>query len=189
MALRMACMVAVVGVMMAGFAMGAEGGKGAATRPADYLIGEMHVQTLPAITYLYGSGQTTLEEIAKTVEQLLPGLLKSVEEGKTHGAGGPLFIYVGMEDMSKPFTLQVGMPVKEGTQGFGEYKVRKLGEYKCATVLLTGSVAHLGEAYEKLMGAMEKAKLTPAGESRESYLYWEGAESANNVVQIQMGIK
>ena len=85
--------------------------------------------------------------------------------------------------------MQVGMPVKEGATAFGDFKVRKTAEFKCATILLTGSLAHLSEAYERLMGEMEKAKLVPIGESREAYLYWEGAESPNNVVQIQMGIK
>ena len=44
-------------------------------------------------------------------------------------------------------------------------------------------------AYEKLMPAVFAAKLTPVGESREVYLYFEGVDSPNNVVQLQIGVK
>jgi hypothetical protein len=29
----------------------------------------------------------------------------------------------------------------------------------------------------------------PTGESREVYLYWEGFDSPNNIVELQLGLK
>jgi hypothetical protein len=39
------------------------------------------------------------------------------------------------------------------------------------------------------MPAIAAAGLKPSGDMREMYLYWEGPESANNVIQVQMEVK
>ncbi|MDB5321228.1 MAG: AraC family transcriptional regulator [Phycisphaerales bacterium] len=101
-----------------------------------------------------------------------------------------MFIIRGMqEDMSKPFTLEVGWCVSDNTKAAGELKLRKLPEVKCATMLYTGRVANIAKVYEKLMPAVAKAGHTPAGDVREYYLNWEGPESLNNVIQVQVELK
>ncbi|HEY8668397.1 MAG TPA: hypothetical protein VIL86_17230 [Tepidisphaeraceae bacterium] len=65
----------------------------------------------------------------------------------------------------------------------------RMQEFKPMGYLYSGAMAHISETYEKLMPQIFAAKLTPAETVREVYMYWEGPESPNNVVQIQVGTK
>ncbi len=67
--------------------------------------------------------------------------------------------------------------------------VRKVGPFRCATMLLCGSYAHLGQAYEALNKAIAQAGIKPTAEARDYYLYEEGDDSPNNVTMVQMGIQ
>ncbi len=162
----------------------------AAPKPAEYIIGEMHQQTIPAQDFIYGSAETTFEKLGDVVNKYIPLLVAGINEGKIIQKGSAMFVYKGIgEDMSKPFTLEVGWCVNDKTKEVGELKVGKTAEFKCATILFTGSLSNIGKAYEKLMPAVMAAGLKPSGESREMYLYFESPESVNNVVQIQMGVR
>jgi effector-binding domain-containing protein len=159
--------------------------------PAPYLIGAMHVQTLPSIHYFFASEQTTIAQVARVAPRILTELARAHREGKIRRLGPELFVFHGIDpaDLSKPFTLDIGVPVEEGTPTFGDFHVRRTEVFHCATVLYTGPIAEIGNAYEKLGPAIRAAGLAPTGQSREAYLYWEGPDSANNVVQIQMEIR
>jgi effector-binding domain-containing protein len=159
-------------------------------KPAEYLIGEMHVQTIPAQDFIYGSAETTFEKIGDVVNKYIPMLVDGIKEGKIIQKSCAMFVYKGIgQDMTKPFTLEVGWCVTDKAKEVGELKLRKTAEFKCATILYTGALSNIGKAYEKLMPALLAAGYQPSGESREMYLYFEDPESVNNVVQIQMGVK
>ena len=161
-----------------------------APKPAEYLVGEMHVQDLPEMNYVYGSAETTFEKMLDVINKYIPVMTKGIEEGELRSGGSAMFVYKGMtEDMSKPFTLEVGWCVPPNAKAFGELQLRKVKAAKCATILYTGSVANMPKMYEKLMPAIKAAGLTPAGDMREMYLYWENPESANNVIQVQVEVK
>lgn len=159
--------------------------------PAEYLIGEMHVQTLPEATLVTGGKvKTTFETLMEPVGKMIPLLSQAIDEGKIRPAGPLMFIYTGLgQDMTKPFDLEIGWCAWDKAKDVGELKVRKLAAFKCATMLYTGPVTKIGKVFEKLMPAVAVANLTPTGETREAYLYWEGPGSANNVIQVQVGIK
>jgi len=158
-------------------------------KPADYLIGQMHVQTLPETMYLYGSTKTTLAKLSKAIDTLMPALSQGILQGKFIHKGEAVFVYRGATgDQQTPFDLEVGFPVPDDAKAFDQLKTRKLSSFRCATMLVTGSTAHYGEAYQKLFAGIGQAGHRPTGETREAYLYWEGPESPNNVTQIQAGI-
>jgi effector-binding domain-containing protein len=91
--------------------------------------------------------------------------------------------------MDKPFELQIGFPVADGAKPEGEIKVRTLEDYRCATVLYSGSMRDIAQAYQRIFTQLPEAGLEYAGNSREMHLYWEGPESPNNIVLIQVGVK
>jgi effector-binding domain-containing protein len=161
--------------------------------PADKgaaMIGEPREQTLDGRTILFGSREITFDKLLDTINDILPKLQAAVRENKTPVAGPVIFIYHGVNPMdNKPFTLDIGIVVQADAKAAGDFKVKKLAPFKCDTILLSGPVSAMSQAYEKLMPAVMAKKHEPSGEVREAYLYWEGPESANNVVQIQMGIK
>lgn len=159
--------------------------------PAEFLIGEMHVQSLPAIDYLHQSHKTTFAGMKDPIEKTLGAVAKGAKEGKAMMTGAALFIYKGIDpqDMAKEFTMEVGYIVDADAKPWGDLKVRKTEPCKCATILMVGSVQNIGKAYEKLMPQVMAAGLQPTGETREMYLYWEGMDSKNNITQIQVLVK
>jgi effector-binding domain-containing protein len=165
-------------------------GKKEPVKPAEFVVGEMHVQTIPAQDFIYGGVETTFDKMVDVVNKYIPLLVQGIKEGKIIQKNCAMFVYKGMvEDMSKPFTLEVGWCATENQKDVGELKVRKTAEFKCATILYTGALMNISKAYEKIMPAVKAAGYTTTGESREMYLYFEEPESANNVVQIQIGVK
>ena len=157
--------------------------------PAEYVVGPMHVQTLPPITYLYGTARTTFADIDQPVNRFLPALQKSADDGQIKLAGPPLFIYHDVREPNQPFTLDVGFPVAPDTRPPAQFQLRQTREFRCATRLFTGPMSRIDRAYEKLGPGVTAAGYAPTGETRELYLYWEKPESPNNVIQLQMGIR
>lgn len=163
-----------------------------ATQPAgssEFVVSDMRVQTLPAFNYLYQSSRTSFAEITATATRTIGELQTAIHDGKFHPDGPLVFIYHDMMDLSQPFTLDVGFAVPEGTSAFGSSKVQKTEAFKCATVLFSGPLSHLSDAYGKAMESVGRAGLKPTGTFREVYLYWENPQSPNNVIQIQVGVQ
>lgn len=162
--------------------------KPAPAKQADFMLGEMRVQTLPAMTLIFASEKTSFDKFLNVVNKVMPQLNKGLEEGKFRSAGCCVLRYRDFKAMDQPFTFDVGWVVPDNTKPIEGLKVEKTQPFKCATLLLTGAPANLSKAYEKLVGQMTAAGHQPGNESREMYLYWEGPESPNNVIQIQMAI-
>ena len=156
-------------------------------------IGDMRVQTIPALTYLYVPIETSFEKMGEPVVDGYNKVFSAAADSKLLIARPTMITYEGGPhvnfDLTKTFKAQVGIVVDDNTQAAGEAKVRKTEPFKCATILYTGTVNDQGKAYEKLIPAMKAAGLQPTGEEREMCLYWEGVESENNVFFMQVGVK
>jgi effector-binding domain-containing protein len=139
--------------------------------------------------YLHGSAETTLADIAKTLDKIFMPLMDKAQKAGLLG-GPPIFVYHGATgDPTAKFTLDTGFAVPADTKPLGEFKVNKLPGYRAATAYFTGPLSSLGAAYTQFFPELMKAGYTPTGDMREVYLFWEGPDSANNVVEIQVGIK
>ena len=154
----------------------------------DVQLSEVAIRTLAPKTILYREVETSLSEMGQTVGPIIEQLNALVKEKKVVFDGAAVFVYQGASpDPNTKFKLQVSFAVAEGTTPQGDFKVRKLEPFKCATVLFGGPMASIARAYEKVYGGL--GGKTPTGESREYYLNWEGVESDNNVELIAVGIK
>jgi effector-binding domain-containing protein len=162
--------------------------KAAGVQEGGVQLSTVHLRTLAGEPYFYAEIETSFQELGQAVVPILEELEKLEADKKVIYTGTAIFVYRGVtEDFSKKFTLQVGFPVKEGTEGQGRFKVRKLAPFKCATILYGGPISSVSQAYEKLMGAVGSRKRT--GENREYYLHWEGEDSPNNVEMIAVGVE
>jgi effector-binding domain-containing protein len=162
---------------------------GPATQPdPGFVVSDMRVRTVSGYSYLYDTSQTSFAKIAEPIGRMIPALDKGIADGKFHPTGPLVMTYRGVTDMSQPFTLDVGYMVPKETATFDQFKVRQEDSFKCATVLYSGPLSKISEAYGKLYAAIGAAGLKPTMTVREIYLFWEGPESPNNVIQIQMGI-
>jgi hypothetical protein len=150
-------------------------------------VGAIRHQTLKGFTYFYKGTETDFDGIKETVEKIIPELHKALAEGKIDVRGPIVFIYHGITlDPKAKFKLEIGRPVDEGTKPQGDFKVRDVPEYHCASVLYSGALAGIGGAFEKLY---TDAPPNMTDEAREMYLYFESPESPNNVVHVSLGTK
>ena len=167
---------------------------GAPVKPSGVTIGEMRIQTIPAMTYLCTPAETTFAKMGDPVVAAFDKIFSAAAEAKLLIARPTMLVYQGNPHFTpdNPFKMEIGIIVAEDTKlpDAAEYlKVRKTEAFKCATILYTGPVDQQGQAYQKLIPALTAAGHTPTGEEREMCLYWEGPESSNNVFIMQIGIK
>jgi len=158
----------------------------AAAPPGSANVGDVRVQNLKAYTYAFVSTQTSLNKLQDAIAELMPRIDAAMDSGALRPIGGVVFTYHGAtQDPTKPFTLDIGVMVKDGNAKPDGIQLIKVGPLYCATVIYTGPAAQLGQAYGKLYGEIGRHGWQASDVSREVYLYWEGAESVNNVIQVQ----
>ena len=156
----------------------------------EFVIGEMRIQNLPGRTYLYAERETTIAKVGEAFAEVVPAIVKVAEQGQARITGPLTSVAVGATgEPDTPFELFIGFLVADDTKPVAGFKVKKLADFHCATVLYSGPSAKTGEAYAKLFEALIAAGHVPTGETREYNLYWESPESPNNVMLIQAGIK
>ncbi|MBI3823536.1 MAG: GyrI-like domain-containing protein [Planctomycetes bacterium] len=155
------------------------------------VIGEMIVQTIPKRHYVYGAIDTDFKSMGKPVGETIGSIIKNVTDNKLALVGPVMHFYYGAPHTKpdKPFKMETGFFVQGGSKGIGDFKVRELPEFKCATILYVGPGAKIGEAWVKLYSSVKDNELKTTGEERELYLYYEGPDSVNNIVQVMVGVK
>jgi effector-binding domain-containing protein len=162
------------------------------TKPAAraYAVTPMRVQQLVgAEHFCYAEAETTFANLKDTIDKLIP-LVNPPPERFARPFGDLIFVYDGpMDDPAKPFKLSIGMSVKPGTVAPAGTKLRKLESIRAATAVYSGSLQHIGQAFGQLHSELREAGLQPTGQSRETYVYWEGHDSANNVIILQIAVK
>ena len=149
----------------------------------------MRVQDYKAETYFYTSTETTINQIHGVVSDTLPKMFAAIKENNVDVTGPMIFVYHGAtQDRDKPFQLEIGFMVAAGAKEAGDFKVRELAAFHCASVIYSGPIAQVGLAYQGLFTELFGAGLQPNGETREMYLYWEAPDSPNNVQIIMAGV-
>lgn len=154
-------------------------------------IGEMIVQTIPAKHYIHRGLETDFKSMGEPIGKTLTRMMKAATENKVGLHGGVLHFYYGAPHRSpdKAFKMETGFFVPKEVKEVADFKVRELPKFKCATILYVGPAPRIGDAWQKLYRSLSDKGLTPTDEERELYLYWEGVDSPNNIVQVQVGVK
>lgn len=154
-------------------------------------LGEVIVQTVPAKHYLHGGFETKFKDMGAPVGKTLTELTEAAKEQKVGLHGPVVHFYFGAphQDPEQQFRMETGFYVAEGVESAGMFKARKLPEFKCATIIYVGPAAKIGKAWQKLYRSLRSRGLKATKEERELYLYWEGADSPNNIVQVQVGVE
>jgi effector-binding domain-containing protein len=156
----------------------------------DFVVSELRVQDFPARTYVFISQNTTIAQMGEVVPAAMEKLGEAIGQQSMSPIGPPIFTYKGATgEMDKPFDLEMGFPVAEGTKGPPDLQTRQLEKYHCATVLYSGGMKDIGQAYAKVFSELQQAGLTPTGDSREMHLYFESPDSPNNISLIMIGVK
>jgi len=162
-------------------------------RPA-ISVGEMRIQTIPAMPFLSMPAETTFEKIAEPVKTGFDRVFGAAYEAKLFIVRPTMLVYQGgphlAGDQRRPFKMEIGVIVADDAKvDAGDVKIRKTEPFKCASILFTGHVNEQGKAWMKLVPAMRAAGLKATGEERVMSLYWEGMDSSSNVFMMMAGIE
>jgi len=151
---------------------------------------EVRVKETAERQYLCAKKELKLAEMHEFAPATLQQLMEKATELKLMQGGPVLFTYFNFRgDPDQKFTLEIGVPIfaNEGAST-GAFYVRKVPKFKCAAAVFQGSLSQIGETWHKFVAsAMTKGE--PMDESRELYLYWEGHDSPNNIIELELGLK
>ena len=155
----------------------------------EFIISPVRVQTLPEITFFYVTSEPIpFADLDKHLDPLLESLYAAKAQANL-GETGPDIVRYYKADEPDLWLMEVGIPVKAGTQPAGAAQVKTLPPYRCAGLLLWGSLAHIVEAYEALQKGMQEAGLEHTGECQEWNYYFRNVESPHNLMGITMGVR
>jgi effector-binding domain-containing protein len=154
-------------------------------------IGKLVIQTIPAKHYLQGGFETDFQSMGEPVAKTLTELMEAASENKVGLHGPVVHYYYGAphRDPEKRFKMETGFFVPAEAPVVGPFKPRELPAFKCATIVYIGPATSIGDAWQDLYRSVRDQQLKPTAEERELYLYWEGVDSPNNVVQVQLGVE
>jgi hypothetical protein len=155
------------------------------------IIGEMFLETIPARRYLCAELETDFAGMGPPLIEKLTAMIEGAREAKVSLLGGTVHVYHGAPHRTPDMTfrMETGFFVWDGEVGFGDFEVRELPELRCASLIYVGPVTRLGDAWQAIYRAARARGLTPTEDERELTLYWESAESPNNVFQVQLGVQ
>jgi hypothetical protein len=157
---------------------------------SNFLLSPVGVRTMPETTFFFVAGEPVeIAALDRMLDILLERLYAAKELAQLAQVGPDITRYYPQEPGRDRFRMEVGIPVKAGTQPAGEAQVKTLPPFPCAGVLLWGSLAQTPRAYEAVAKELKGSGLVPSGENREWNYFFEAVESPNNLIGIYMGIQ
>jgi effector-binding domain-containing protein len=154
------------------------------------LVTELRTKETAPRQYFCAKKELKIAELGEWVTATIGPLFEKATELKLGQTGPVMITYFNFRgDPEQAFTAELGVPIHaEEAKNADAFYVRKAPKFKCASVVFQGSLSRIGEAWQNFAQAA-MAKGEPTGESRELYLYWEGHDSPNNIIELQMGLK
>jgi effector-binding domain-containing protein len=161
-----------------------------ATAADSDVVTQVRMKELSEREYLCAKKELQIAEIGEFATSTIPQLLEKAAQMKLVHTGPIMITYFNFfGDPEQKFTAEIGVPIQaKDAKSEGPFYVRKVAKLKCASAIFQGPFNKKGDAWHTFAQAA-MAKGEPTGESRELYLYWESADSPNNIVELQMGLK
>jgi len=156
----------------------------------EFTVSPMRIATLKDTAYMYQTEQVTLATIGPIIDKHMNEMTSAMKDGAFSPTGPPIIVYHGAStDPEKQFTVDLGFPVADTATAGGDFQLGKVKGVMSATAVFTGPMSQIRQAYVRLFAQLIAAGHTPTDERRERYLYWEGADSTNNVVLIEIELQ
>jgi effector-binding domain-containing protein len=147
------------------------------------------IRQVQPISFLFFRTETTLGELGNffhVANELYAEALKH----KLSVTGPVHWHYFGFTDPSKPFTLEIALPVAEVLQEYdGAFHFKRTENFTCISLVHEGDWLQMTGGYEELMRYAHLHQLTPAGVSREIYVNVDFVNPQANVTEIQLGVR
>jgi effector-binding domain-containing protein len=149
----------------------------------------MQVKAVKPISFLFFRTETTISELS---QYLLVGqeLFKEAVLHKLTITGPIHWHYFGFTgDVSKPFVLEISLPVGEVEEEYdGKFHFKRTESFRCVSFVHEGGWMEIPQSYGKMMEFVTKQNLQPIAVNREIYVNVDFKDSQANVTEIQIGI-
>jgi len=141
------------------------------------------------INFLFHRAEVKISDLTNQIP-VAKELFKESVRLDLHPSGPTHWHYFGfMGDESKPFTLEVCLPVASIPVDYdGKFHFKRTENFKCVSLLHEGGWQEIPKSYGILMEFMQQNKLKPSGITRELYINADFVNPETNVTEIQMGI-
>lgn len=148
------------------------------------------IRNVQPINFLFYRTETTVGELNKLF-WIAPELFKEAVINNLTITGPIHWHYFGfMGDVTKPFTLEISLPVAEVLTDYdGRFHFKRTEEFKCVTLLHEGNWFEIPASYEKLMGFIQRESIQAIGVNREIYVNADFNFPEANSTEIQLGIE
>jgi effector-binding domain-containing protein len=149
----------------------------------------MQVKEVKPINFLYFRTEAKVSEL----QNFLPVGQELFKEAVQRGlfVTGPVhWHYENFNgDESKPFTLQIAIPVAELPSNYnGKFHVKRTEPFKCVILQHEGSWFDMPTSYAKAMSYITSNNLVPTSRNREIYINADFQQPEANVTEIQIGV-
>lgn len=152
----------------------------------------MNIQKIHPIHFLYYREETTVQQLAEILNKGIVLQLQQEAARLNIQITGPVhWHYFGfMGDESKPFTLEVALPVLSIPGNYnGPFAWRTADTFSCVQALHYGAWQNIPNTYGQLFQFISQHQLTPTGENRELYIQADFVNHDANITLIQIGIQ
>lgn len=193
---RLICSAFLAGLVAAGLfaqapaAAAAAAGEARLLEQSEPALGPVAIREYRAQTYFHLVRRASQKTMPEVMKQAFPELLAAAEKASVMPLGGAVVVYKNVTpDPDAEFEVQIGVLVNTGTAASGEAKVRELEAFRSASLLYSGSLDQIGEAYMRLYQTLMAGGKMPTQEMRQMILYWEDETSDSNVMLLQVGLQ
>ncbi len=162
---------------------------------SEFHLSEMRIAEALAFTGLSAAAHLTVPKIPVFAEKATTDLMRLADARGIPIVGPCVFIYdsaaVDADASNDIFTLTVAFPVPEDVdfEGTEHFRALRYPPFRCAVFEYAGPLSRIGDAYPLAVAAVREADLKLVTQSREVYRHYTGYDEADNVVEIQLGLK
>ena len=166
-------------------------GKWARMRPsADVSAGPVRRLDLAGFSFLNVDKKVMLKTISQTAGEEVPKLRAAIKAANIQPRGPVVFIYPSMTGQPDAvMDAKIGIVVEETPTAPEGYQLDEFPTATCQTVLHGGPMTTIGQAFQALGPGLCGGGTAPTGEIRVYCLYFEAADSPNNLTLIACVVK
>jgi hypothetical protein len=159
-------------------------------RGSDGSVGPVRRLDMIGFNFLYADKQVTLKTISQIAGEEVPKLFAAMKAANIQARGPVVFIYPTMTgDPGAVLDVKMGIAVEKTHAAPEGYQVEEIPPANCQTVLYSGPMTTIREAFHVLIPALYGGAAAPTGEIRVYHLNFEGTNSPNNVMRIAGVVK
>ncbi|RAW01738.1 GyrI-like domain-containing protein [Pseudochryseolinea flava] len=150
----------------------------------------MEIKEIKPINFLFFRTEAKVTELANFLT-VAKDLYREAVKLDLWVCGPVHWHYFGFTgDFSKPFTLEIALPVDKIAQEYdGPFHFKRTEPFKCASLVHPGDWLSLPNAYAALLSFISTNGLSPLAANRELYINTDFQHPEANWTEVQIGVQ